>query len=144
MIISEFHFSLVQIPSIGYNPISCCTSKNWIQLLEFGFDWLAQLLACYFCTNQPAVGLCIPLHVVMWWYILFSPDSIASPHFIPTLLAPFCHKIWTQAQRWKKSKVFLATWGLGLKLSAKTKESDMKKIAFCPQIDFRATKMSTN
>ena len=42
-------------------------------------------------------------------------------------------------QRWKKSKVFLATCGLGLKLSAKTKESDMKIVVLCLQMDFRAT-----
>ena len=42
-------------------------------------------------------------------------------------------------QRWKKSKVFLATCGLGPKLSVKSKESDIKKVAFCMLMDFRAT-----
>ena len=40
------------------------------------------------------------------------------------------------SQRLKKSKPDDRAY----KLSAKTKESDMKKVAFCVQMDFRATK----
>ena len=82
----------------------------------------------------------------MWWGGRYLGCSVHSYfHLKPNSCLDWCCVVvmlglptnMYGGQRWKKSKVFLPIWWLGLKLSTKTKESE--KIAFCPWMDFRAT-----